>query len=81
MQLGQALESAGKSNESGVKEPQEACALGSKLAQNRTILLVRSGRGLSVLAQKTRQEQDVGTRMFWWRRGESNPRPKVFHQI
>jgi len=47
-------------------------ALAANLAQNRNILMVRKGRGLA-LAEQTQGVE-------WWRRGESNPRPKVLHQ-
>jgi integrase len=47
----------------------------------RNILLVRSGRGLSVIDQKIESNQKLTRASDWWRRGESNPRPKVFHQI
>jgi integrase len=45
------------------------------------ISLVRKGRGLVPLGQKTEQEKPLTGSGEWWRRGESNPRPKVFHQI
>jgi integrase len=79
--LGEALEAAGKSQNSQVKETEEPAALTANLAQNRNIFLVRSGRGLSVIDPKTKEKQGVSLKADWWRRGESNPRPKVFHQI
>jgi len=47
-------------------------ALAANLAQNWNILMVRKGRGLAL----AEENQEVK----WWRRGESNPRPKVIHQ-
>ena len=51
------------------------------LAHFRHVLVVKSGRGLSVIGGKTEQNQRVNSDSNWWRRGESNPRPKVFRQI
>ena len=51
------------------------------LAQIRNVFVVRSGRGLSVVAPKVEPNQSDNPSSNWWRRGESNPRPKVFHQL
>jgi integrase len=79
--LGEALEAAGKQNENRANDAQQPAALAANLAQIRNVFLVRSGRGLSVIEPKTSQQQGVSRESDWWRRGESNPRPKVFHQI
>jgi hypothetical protein len=78
-QLGKAVEQIAQQQ----REP-EVEAKGEKpvnLAQFRNILLVRSGRGLSVIEPKSPTNRQVSASENWWRRGESNPRPKVFHQI
>ena len=74
--LGEALEkitAVQKDKKAGVAQEEQTPALAVNLAQNRNILLVRKGRGLA-LAQENQPVK-------WWRRGESNPRPKVLHQI
>jgi len=53
-------------------QEQQTPTLAANLAQNRNILMVRKGRGLALA------EENQG--FEWWRRGESNPRPKVLHQ-
>jgi site-specific recombinase XerD len=75
-QLGQALEQISHPVEetADVMEPATAIS-GTSLERFRNVLLVRSGRGLSS------GNQSLGSTTNWWRRGESNPRPKVFHQI
>ncbi len=78
--LGAALESAVKERDSGAVS-QEPGASSSDLAQIRNVFLVRSERGLSVIGPKTSGRQGVSRNRDWWRRGELNPRPKVFHQI
>ena len=78
--LGDALEAAGKEHETRAKEEQEPRALATNSAQIRNVFLVRSGRGLSVIEPKTVQNQKLSRESDWWRRGESNPRPKVFRQ-
>jgi integrase len=62
-------------------ETEKAPALAANLAQIRNVFLVRSGRGLSVIGPKELANQAVNRSSDWWRRGESNPRPKVFRQI
>ncbi len=62
-------------------EAEKAPALAANLAQIRNVFLVRSGRGLSVIGPKEPANQAVSRSGEWWRRGESNPRPKVFRQI
>ena len=79
--LGEALNNAVQNRENRIQQVQEAHALAPNLAQNRNIFLVRSGRGLSVIEPKPEANQDVSPTGDWWRRGESNPRPKVFRQI
>jgi len=79
--LGEVLNSAVQNRENRAQEAQEPRALVANLAQNRNIFLVRSGRGLSVIEPKPEAKQDVSPSGNWWRRGESNPRPKVFRQI
>ncbi len=74
--LGEALEKITtdqKDKKAGEAQEEQTPALAVNLAQNRNILLVRKGRGLA-LAQENQPVK-------WWRRGESNPRPKVLHQI
>jgi len=73
--LGEALEkitTIQKDKKSGEAQEEQTPALAMNLAQNRNILMVRQGRGLAL----AEENQEVN----WWRRGESNPRPKVFHQ-
>jgi hypothetical protein len=77
--LGEALNNAVQNRENRTQEAQEPRALVANLAQNRNIFLVRSGRGLSVIEPKPKANQGVNPTSNWWRRGESNPRPKVFH--
>jgi hypothetical protein len=79
--LGEALNNPVQNRENRIQQVQEPHALAPNLAQNRNIFLVRSGRGLSVFEPKPEANQDVSPTGDWWRRGESNPRPKVFHQI
>ena len=62
-------------------EAEKAPAMAANLAQIRNVFLVRSGRGLSVIGPKEAANQEVSRGSDWWRRGESNPRPKVFRQI
>jgi len=62
-------------------EAEKAPALAANLAQIRNVFLVRSGRGLSMIGPKEVENQSLSPSTDWWRRGESNPRPKVFHQI
>ena len=66
-----------------LEESQAAQSSGPEgsLERFRNVLLVRSGCGLSVVGQKTESNQKLNRPNDWWRRGESNPRPKVFHQI
>ena len=82
--LGEAFEAAAskdrKEREGGVNEAQESPVLAANLAQIRNVFLVRSGRGLSVIEPKTSERQGVSRESDWWRRGELNPRPKVFRQ-
>ena len=79
-QLGRALEqiaqaqSPAKAQASGSQNPPEVEHFGN-------ISLVRKGRGLVPVDKKTQQPQRVNRSDGWWRRGESNPRPKVFRQI
>jgi len=72
--LGEALEKITtiQDKKSGEAQEEQTPALAMNLAQNRNILMVRQGRGLAL----AEENQEVN----WWRRGESNPRPKVFHQ-
>jgi len=73
--LGEALEKITtdqKDKKAGEAHEEQTPALAVDLAQNRNILMVRKGRGLA-LAEENQEVE-------WWRRGESNPRPKVFHQ-
>jgi hypothetical protein len=80
-QLGDALEQI----QQGPSDRQAEAATGPQTATNlahfRHVLVVKSGRGLSVIGPKTASNQQDNTDQNWWRRGESNPRPKVFHQI
>jgi len=62
-------------------EAEKTPALAANLAQIRNIFLVRSGRGLSVVGPKEAANQEVSRAGDWWRRGESNPRPKDFRQV
>jgi len=73
--LGEALEkitTVQNDRAKGKVVEEQTPALAANLAQNRNILLVRKGKGLA-LAQENQEVK-------WWRRGESNPRPKVLHQ-
>jgi len=73
--LGEALEkitTVQKDRAKGEAVEGKTPALAVNLAQNRNIIMVRQGRGLALA------EGNQGVE--WWRRGESNPRPKVFHQ-
>src|SRR5262249_39152084 len=79
--LAEALNSAVQNRENRAQQAQEPRALVANLAQNRNIFLVRTGRGLSVIEPKPEANQAVNATEDWWRRGESNPRPKVFRQI
>ena len=53
----------------------------TNLAHFRNVLLIRSGRGLTEVGRKDDEVQPVSPSNDWWRRGESNPRPKVFRQV
>ena len=69
-----------KANEQAVKEPHP---LAANLAQIRNVLLVRRGRGLVPVEPQPQQKQEDSSNTAgcdWWRRGELNPRPKVFRQ-
>ena len=59
----------------------QAPSMVANLAQIRNVFLVRSGRGLSVIEPKELINQSLSSSVDWWRRGESNPRPRVFHQL
>ena len=63
---------------------QETCPLAANLAQIRNVFLVRRGRGLVPVQSQLEQKHQVSSNnedVEWWRRGELNPRPKVFRQI
>ena len=80
--LGEVLEKITTAHKEETSEQAEAAntpALAANLAQIRNVFLVRSGRGLSVVTQKGEANQAVSSSEDWWRRGESNPRPRVFH--
>jgi len=64
--LGAALETAAKERDSGAEAAQESGAVPANLAQIGNVFLIRRERFV---------------RVEWWRRRESNPRPKVFHQL
>jgi len=73
-QLGRALEQitqgeTANAQASGEQTPRNLERFGN-------ISLVRKGRGLVPLGQKTEQEKPLTGSGDWWRRGESNPRPK-----
>jgi len=73
--LGEALEKITanqKDKKADEAQDGQAPAQVVSLAQNRNILMVRKGRGLALTEEYQGFE--------WWRRGESNPRPKVLHQ-
>jgi integrase len=82
-----ALDQLGKAFEQIAQQQNEQVAAvpnGEKptnLAHFRHVLLVRSGRGLSAVGRKDDESQPIRPLNDWWRRGESNPRPKVFGQI
>jgi integrase len=59
---------------------ENAPALAANMAQIRNVFLVRSGRGLAVVQPKSEESQDVNRSGNWWRRGESNPRPKILRR-
>jgi len=80
--LGEVFEKITTAHKEETSEQAEAAntpALAANLAQIRNVFLVRSGRGLSVASQKNEATQEVSSSEEWWRRGESNPRPRVFH--
>ncbi len=82
--LGEVLEEITKPKEKESEhtaETEKGPAAPPNLAQIRNVFLVRSGRGLSVIGPKEPSNQAVSPSSDWWRRGESNPRPKVFRQV
>ncbi len=79
-QLGKAFQQI---TEGQPAEKAEAVSSGqnpANLERFRNVLLVKSGRGLSVISPKDATNQELNSTSKWWRRGESNPRPKVFRQ-
>jgi Phage integrase family len=80
-QLGDALEQIAQGPLKQQAEAATPIQTSPNLAHFRHVLVVKSGRGLSVIEPKTQRHQRVNTDQDWWRRGESNPRPKVFRQI
>ena len=80
-QLGDALEQIQQGPLDQQAEAATPIKTSPNLAHFRHVLVVKSGRGLSVIEPKTQQNQRVNSDQNWWRRGESNPRPKVFRQI
>ena len=80
-QLGDALEQIAQAPLDQRTEAAMPAQTPPNLAHFRHVLVVKSGRGLSVIVPKTQSNQQVNTDQESWRRGESNPRPKVFHQI
>jgi site-specific recombinase XerD len=80
-QLGDALEQIQQGPLDRQAEATTDAQTATNLAHFRHVLVVKSGRGLSVIGPKTQSNQQLNTDQNWWRRGESNPRPKVFRQI
>jgi hypothetical protein len=80
-QLGDALEQIQQGPLDQQVEAATPIQTSPNLAHFRHVLVVKSGRGLSVIGPKTQQNQELNSTQNWWRRGESNPRPKVFRQI
>ena len=80
-QLGDALEQIAKGEVFRQVDAATNAQASSNLEHFRNILVVKSGRGLSVIGSENKQKQIVTADQDWWRRGESNPRPKVFRQI
>jgi hypothetical protein len=74
------LGEAFKTIETRANEAQETRVLSGNLARFRHVSLIRKGRGLVPVDDKTEEKQPVTSLQEWWRRGESNPRPKVFRQ-
>ena len=79
-QLGKAFEQIAQQQSEQIAEVSNG-EKSTNLAHFRHVTLVRSGRGLSEVEQKSELNQPISSSTDWWRRGESNPRPKVFHQI
>jgi hypothetical protein len=80
-QLGKAFEQIAQQQQSEQVAAVSNVHTPTNLAHFRHVLLIRSGRGLSEIRQKNDQNQALSPSNDWWRRGESNPRPKVFHQL
>jgi len=80
-QLGRAFQEIAKGQAEQKSEAVSGAQNPTNLERFRNVLLVRSGRGLSVIDPKNATNQELNSSSNWWRRGESNPRPKVFRQI
>src|SRR5262245_6926794 len=80
-QLGRALQQITEGQQTDKAEAVSSGEIPTNLERFRNVLLVRSGRGLSVIDPKNTTNQELNSTSKWWRRGESNPRPKVFRQI
>ena len=80
-QLGRAFQQIAEGQPTEKAEAVSTDEIPSNLERFRNVLLVRSGRGLSVIDPKNTTNQELNSTSNWWRRGESNPRPKVFRQI
>ena len=80
-QLGKAFQQIAEGQSAEKTEAVSGGKNPTNLERFRNVLLVKSGRGLSVVSPKDATNQELNSNSNWWRRGESNPRPKVFHQI
>jgi hypothetical protein len=68
--LGEVLENITSSQRE--KSEEKSLSVATNLAQIRNVFLVRSGRGLAVVQQKTHEDQVITRPENWWRRGELN---------
>jgi hypothetical protein len=80
-QLGKAFQQIAEGQSAEKTEAVSGGKNPTNLERFRNVLLVKSGRGLSVVSPKDATNQELNSNSNWWRRGESNPRPKVFRQI
>jgi hypothetical protein len=71
-QLGDALEQIQQGPLDQQAEAATVAQTATNLAHFRHVLVVKSGRGLSVIGPKTEQNQRVNSDQKWWRRGESH---------
>src|SRR5262249_48095820 len=75
-QLGDALEQIAKGEAFRQVDAATNAQASSNLEHFRNILVVKSGRGLSVIGSENKQKQIVTADQDWWRRRELTPRSK-----